>query len=94
MKLSILGWLFLKVIYLFYEHLYITSLTFQDVREVVLWLAAHHRQRKALEFFSREIAPAGTGMGKYLMLLNEWMNECFNDTPAQKTDRLLGVKKR
>ena len=27
--------------------------------------------------------------------MNEWMNEwTFNDTPARKTDRLLGVKKR
>ena len=27
--------------------------------------------------------------------VNEWMNEwMFNDTPAQKTDRLLGVRKR
>ncbi|XP_041359605.1 uncharacterized protein LOC121375943 [Gigantopelta aegis] len=34
----------------------------QDIREVVLWLAVHHKQSKALEFFSREIAPAGTGM--------------------------------
>ncbi|CAG2203620.1 unnamed protein product [Mytilus edulis] len=31
-------------------------------RESVLWLAVHHHQKKALEFFSKEIAPAGTGM--------------------------------
>ncbi|XP_029468644.1 uncharacterized protein LOC115097169 [Rhinatrema bivittatum] len=31
-------------------------------REVVLWLAVHHREKKALEIFSREIAAAGTGM--------------------------------
>ncbi|XP_068443274.1 uncharacterized protein lratb.1 [Clinocottus analis] len=31
-------------------------------REAVVWMAAHHRQKKALEIFSREIAPAGTGM--------------------------------
>ncbi|XP_044536292.1 uncharacterized protein LOC123251170 [Gracilinanus agilis] len=31
-------------------------------REVVLWLAVQHKQKKALEIFSREIAPAGTGM--------------------------------
>ncbi|XP_068569174.1 uncharacterized protein lratb.1 isoform X3 [Cebidichthys violaceus] len=31
-------------------------------REAVIWMAAHHRQKKALEVFSREIAPAGTGM--------------------------------
>ncbi|XP_053471653.1 uncharacterized protein lratb.1 [Ictalurus furcatus] len=33
-----------------------------DLREVVLWMAVHHKQKKALEFFSREVAPAGTGM--------------------------------
>ncbi|XP_069031638.1 uncharacterized protein lratb.1 [Embiotoca jacksoni] len=31
-------------------------------REAVLWMAVHHRQKKALELFAREIAPAGTGM--------------------------------
>ncbi|XP_068961690.1 uncharacterized protein [Petaurus breviceps papuanus] len=31
-------------------------------REVVLWLAVQHKQKKALEIFSREITPAGTGM--------------------------------
>ncbi|XP_075941067.1 uncharacterized protein LOC142943437 [Anarhichas minor] len=31
-------------------------------REAVIWMAAHHKQKKALEVFSREIAPAGTGM--------------------------------
>ncbi|XP_067118073.1 uncharacterized protein [Osmerus mordax] len=31
-------------------------------REVVLWMSALHRQKKALEVFAREIAPAGTGM--------------------------------
>ncbi|XP_030631847.1 uncharacterized protein LOC115813345 [Chanos chanos] len=31
-------------------------------REAVIWMAVHHKQKKALEFFSREIAPAGTGM--------------------------------
>ena len=29
-----------------------------------MWLAVTHRDKKALELFSREIAPAGTGMGK------------------------------
>ncbi|XP_062866618.1 uncharacterized protein LOC134329321 [Trichomycterus rosablanca] len=33
-----------------------------SLREAVLWLAVHHRQKKALEVFSREVAPAGTGM--------------------------------
>uniref|UniRef100_A0A3P8Q4D7 Acyclic terpene utilisation N-terminal domain-containing protein n=1 Tax=Astatotilapia calliptera TaxID=8154 RepID=A0A3P8Q4D7_ASTCA len=36
---------------------------FQDSREAVIWLAVHHKQKKALELFSREVAPAGTGMG-------------------------------
>nr|XP_023647384.1 uncharacterized protein LOC111833385 isoform X2 [Paramormyrops kingsleyae] len=31
-------------------------------REVVLWMAVQHQQKKALELFSREVAPAGTGM--------------------------------
>ncbi|XP_037353657.1 uncharacterized protein LOC119234757 [Talpa occidentalis] len=31
-------------------------------REVVLWLSVHHRQRKAVELFSKEVAPAATGM--------------------------------
>ncbi|XP_018518835.2 uncharacterized protein LOC108874780 [Lates calcarifer] len=31
-------------------------------REAVIWMAVHHKQKKALELFSREIAPAGTGM--------------------------------
>lgn len=35
----------------------------QDPREAVLWMAVHHKQKKALEVFSREVAPAGTGMG-------------------------------
>lgn len=30
-------------------------------REVVLWFSVHHKEKKALEIFSREIAPAGTG---------------------------------
>ncbi|KTF87997.1 hypothetical protein cypCar_00015770 [Cyprinus carpio] len=33
-------------------------------REAVVWMAVHHKQKKALEFFSREVAPAGTGMAK------------------------------
>ncbi|XP_009281633.1 PREDICTED: uncharacterized protein LOC103902324 [Aptenodytes forsteri] len=31
-------------------------------REAVIWLAVHHKQKEAVEIFSREIAPAGTGM--------------------------------
>ena len=36
----------------------------QNNREAVLWMAAHHTDKKVLEFLSKEIAPAGTGMGK------------------------------
>ncbi|XP_034146611.1 uncharacterized protein LOC114830322 isoform X3 [Esox lucius] len=36
-------------------------------REVVLWMAVCHKQKKALEVFAREIAPAGTGMAPGLM---------------------------
>ncbi|KAM6206109.1 uncharacterized protein WM294_003178 [Sarcoramphus papa] len=32
------------------------------LREAVIWLAVHHKQKEAVEIFSREIAPAGTGM--------------------------------
>ncbi|XP_074679073.1 uncharacterized protein LOC141922892 isoform X2 [Strix aluco] len=31
-------------------------------REAVIWLAVYHKQKEAVEIFSREIAPAGTGM--------------------------------
>lgn len=34
----------------------------QESREAVIWMAVHHKQKKALELFAREIAPAGTGM--------------------------------
>lgn len=33
-------------------------------REVVSWIAVEHEQKEALELFAREIAPAGTGMGR------------------------------
>ena len=37
-----------------------------EAREVALWFAVSHGSKKALEIFSREIAPAGTGMGQCL----------------------------
>lgn len=37
--------------------------TFQNTREAVIWIAVEHGDKKALEIFGREIAPAGTGMG-------------------------------
>lgn len=42
----------------------------QDSREAVIWMAVQHKQKKALELFSREIAPAGTGMGMPTMHLS------------------------
>ncbi|XP_041925611.1 uncharacterized protein lratb.1 [Alosa sapidissima] len=39
----------------------------KSTRETVLWMAVHHKQKKALEMFAREIAPAGTGMAPGLL---------------------------
>ncbi|XP_061188925.1 uncharacterized protein LOC133197098 [Saccostrea echinata] len=45
------------------EHMYgPKSRVPQGVRDALLWLAVHHKNKKALEFFAKEIAPAGTGM--------------------------------
>lgn len=33
-------------------------------REIVSWIAVEHEQKEALDIFAREVAPAGTGMGK------------------------------
>ncbi|KAM9193408.1 uncharacterized protein V3H86_002946 isoform 1-T1 [Mergus octosetaceus] len=38
------------------------SIDDQGPREAVIWLAVHHKRKEALEIFSKEIAPAGTGM--------------------------------
>nr|XP_021141076.1 uncharacterized protein LOC102087742 isoform X4 [Columba livia] len=38
------------------------SIDGQGPREAVIWLAVHHKQKEAVEIFSREIASAGTGM--------------------------------
>ncbi|XP_064004762.1 uncharacterized protein LOC135178116 isoform X3 [Pogoniulus pusillus] len=38
------------------------SIDGQSPREAVIWLAVHHKQKEAVEIFSREIAAAGTGM--------------------------------
>ena len=35
-----------------------------DNREAVMWLGVQHTHKKALAIFSRELAPAGTGMGR------------------------------
>ncbi|KAF7641729.1 hypothetical protein LDENG_00273760, partial [Lucifuga dentata] len=44
------------------EDTYGANARYKSSREAVIWLAVHHKQKKALEIFSREIAPAGTGM--------------------------------
>ncbi|XP_026225019.1 uncharacterized protein lratb.1 [Anabas testudineus] len=44
------------------EDTYGTNTRTKGCREAVIWMAVHHKQKKALELFSREIAPAGTGM--------------------------------
>ncbi|KAF6036475.1 hypothetical protein EB796_005215 [Bugula neritina] len=41
----------------------------QNNREAVLWLAAHHHDKKVLEILSKELAPAGTGMAPGLTAL-------------------------
>lgn len=45
------------------NRLYLFGVCLQGSREAVIWLAVYHKQKKALELFSREIAAAGTGMG-------------------------------
>ena len=35
-----------------------------ESREACLWLGVRHTHKQALQIFSREIAPAGTGMGE------------------------------
>ncbi|CAL1591042.1 unnamed protein product [Knipowitschia caucasica] len=44
------------------EDTYGLNAKYKESREVVLWMAVQHKQKKALEFFAREVAPAGTGM--------------------------------
>ncbi|XP_034020028.1 uncharacterized protein lratb.1 isoform X3 [Thalassophryne amazonica] len=44
------------------EDTYGASARNKSSREAVIWLAVKHKQKKALEVFTREIAPAGTGM--------------------------------
>ncbi|XP_020777720.2 uncharacterized protein lratb.1 isoform X1 [Boleophthalmus pectinirostris] len=44
------------------EDTYGLNAKFKGSREVVLWMAVKHKQKKALELFAREVAPAGTGM--------------------------------
>lgn len=38
-------------------------------RECTVWIAAHHKEKRALEILAREIAPAGTGMGEGISLI-------------------------
>lgn len=44
------------------EDTYGPNARYKGSREAVLWLGVQHKQKKALEVFSREVAPAGTGM--------------------------------
>lgn len=44
------------------EHAYGPHATNTNTREVVMWLAAQHARKEAMQVFAREIAPAGTGM--------------------------------
>uniref|UniRef100_A0A3Q2QTI0 Si:ch73-132f6.5 n=1 Tax=Fundulus heteroclitus TaxID=8078 RepID=A0A3Q2QTI0_FUNHE len=55
----------------------------KDSREAVIWMAVRHRQRKALEIFSREVAPAGTGMGRTATLIT-WLkiSALLSDLPS------------
>ncbi len=36
--------------------------TAPPTREVVMWIGVQHQEKRALEIFAREVAPAGTGM--------------------------------
>ena len=36
-----------------------------EVKEVCMWLGVRHTHKEALSIFSRELAPAGTGMGEW-----------------------------
>ncbi|MEQ2202285.1 hypothetical protein XENOCAPTIV_009554 [Xenoophorus captivus] len=58
----------------------------KDSREAVIWMAVHHRQKKALEIFSREVAPAGTGMGTSVSSC-PCGDDCFPE-PSEKTSFL------
>ena len=48
---------------------YYSNILFQGPREVIIWMAVRHSDRKALGFLAREIAPAGTGMGMRVEIL-------------------------
>lgn len=43
--------------------------TSHQTKEVVMWIGVQHQQKKALELFSREVSPAGTGMAPGLTTL-------------------------
>lgn len=55
-----------KVYWLLILHPCLCVVILQGSREAVLWLAAHHKDKNALGVLSREIAPAGTGMGRLI----------------------------
>lgn len=65
----------------------------QGPREAVIWLAVHHKQKEAVEIFSREIASAGTGMGKYSHHLLRILKLLFFFSPGiTNTQRLSCVQ--
>uniref|UniRef100_A0A3P8UZP4 Si:ch73-132f6.5 n=1 Tax=Cynoglossus semilaevis TaxID=244447 RepID=A0A3P8UZP4_CYNSE len=55
-------------------------------REAVLWLSVHHTQKKALEMFSREVAPAGTGMGPFFFLHPKSETKVSDEQHSLKSD--------
>lgn len=66
------------------EHWCACVVPLQSSREAVIWMAVHHKQKKALEMFAREIAPAGTGMGGW-----STGNEETAPNPTQPSPALL-----
>uniref|UniRef100_A0A667ZM70 Si:ch73-132f6.5 n=1 Tax=Myripristis murdjan TaxID=586833 RepID=A0A667ZM70_9TELE len=53
-------------------------------REVVIWMAVQHKHKKALEIFSREIAPAGTGMANSLFYSSPVLKPFFFMQPKSQ----------
>ena len=64
-------------------------------REVVMWIGVQHQEKAALEVFSREVAPAGTGMAPGQTTLiggrpKVYILECdFNNAPLTQPTGLL-----
>ena len=56
-----------------------------EVKEVCMWLGVRHTHKEALSIFSRELAPAGTGMGEWpcLVLVGTCTCMCVRDGARQ-----------